>query len=154
MSLARWIGLFLLLILPSVVLFVWLDSYGATKSLLLSDKIIVYSSQGAFWYTSNSDGGLRRTGVVEHGIKISALLNGEPNAMDFRFKQDRPLTVVLVPYWSIMVVALLPMLLFPWRKLGKRHYYGRCPNCHYDLRSSPHKCPECGTPIGRGGRAA
>jgi hypothetical protein len=59
--------------------------------------------------------------------------------------QSRQTTLIL-PMWFILVLlALSPLLLL-------RHLYskqklarlGLCPSCGYDLRATPHRCPECG----------
>jgi hypothetical protein len=62
-------------------------------------------------------------------------------AMDYR--------VVAVPYWFILLgLCVLPGL---WvhhsLRQHQRRIGGLCPVCGYDLRASPDRCPECGSPI-------
>jgi len=53
-----------------------------------------------------------------------------------------------VPLWMIEVVLSLPLVLWAWQIVRdrRRPKPGICPNCGYDLRASPQRCPECGTP--------
>ena len=56
---------------------------------------------------------------------------------------------VEAPYWMLLVVPALPPAWMltggAWRKLRRRRR-ALCRECGYDLRASPHVCPECGTP--------
>lgn len=57
-------------------------------------------------------------------------------------------SIVAIPYWLI----LLPLLLLPSRAVRNQYARrcraraGRCLGCGYDLRQSPDRCPECGSP--------
>ena len=68
--------------------------------------------------------------------------------------QSMVTTGVLVPLWfAALVTGALPALwLTRWRRESvrdKRQRTGQCTGCGYDLRSSPQRCPECGTvPVG------
>jgi hypothetical protein len=59
--------------------------------------------------------------------------------------------IVLVPCWlAALACALLPGIwVTRWRRTRnarRRLAAGLCPRCGYDLRGSPGRCPECGTP--------
>jgi hypothetical protein len=54
---------------------------------------------------------------------------------------------ICLPYWFIAAM----LLLYPIAKTGlvvrrwTRRRKGCCTKCGYDLRGTPHRCPECGT---------
>src|SRR5205814_2367741 len=54
-----------------------------------------------------------------------------------------------LPYWAIFASsAILPFIAARkrWRSRQRRlrTIGARCPNCNYDLRATPDRCPECG----------
>jgi hypothetical protein len=65
-----------------------------------------------------------------------AILRGQPVA----------LRTLIVPYWLLVACSmLLPAIwLFHRSRRKRRRSRKHCPNCNYDLRATPHRCPECG----------
>jgi len=55
--------------------------------------------------------------------------------------------VMVLPDWLLIAVALCPPLIWlrRGRRVRKRVAQGLCARCGYDLRSTPARCPECGT---------
>jgi hypothetical protein len=53
---------------------------------------------------------------------------------------------ITFPHWFLVLLSMmLPVLwLRTNRRNTKRHRFGLCVTCGYDLRESPDRCPECG----------
>ena len=64
-----------------------------------------------------------------------------------------PFWSVGVPWWSLVILFLLPPgargVTIAGRHLRRRRRRsrGRCPECGYDVRQSPARCTECGTTL-------
>jgi hypothetical protein len=55
------------------------------------------------------------------------------------------------PFWLLIVASGIPPGVWIVRRLARRRSRraGLCPACGYDLRTTPDRCPECGTIVAR-----
>jgi hypothetical protein len=70
------------------------------------------------------------------------------SASSFMWTSEFQYRALLLPPWLVVAITgLLPSwwLLRAIRVRGRR-LRGLCASCGYDLRASPDRCPECGTP--------
>jgi len=89
------------------------------------------------------------TGVGGGGAGGPGLFGGgsyEPPPW-FDFSQDD--LRLNLPWWFLSTPGLLwiAAIFFQQIRRWRRPRLGRCACCGYDLRASPDRCPECGTPV-------
>jgi hypothetical protein len=59
---------------------------------------------------------------------------------------------VFIPMWfASLALSILPAVRLSARLRQSSVDEGLCQNCGYDLRATPERCPECGTPAAEGG---
>ena len=76
----------------------------------------------------------------------------------YRTQEPRngPVSYVLIfPYWSAVTLLAMPtaLVILTVVRVRRRYWrlrHGYCADCGYDLRASPERCPECGTPVPSG----
>jgi hypothetical protein len=94
----------------------------------------------------------RRTSVEAH-----FLMEGEtlPKKLGFQYSHASPMipgalvsqtTSVGFPHWAIIIPTTAPAIawLLLRRRAARAKRDNMCPQCGYDLRATPQRCPECG----------
>jgi hypothetical protein len=149
------------LVLCAVVVALWVRSYWCTDAIKYSngDSSWVFASGRVGLLASCYGDGMSKDWTGWHrwrggpGEPAFGGVNPPPDRCGFafqcfRWKANSPALrgVVLLPHWF---VALPAAVLGAWRV--RRHWSsgivpGLCHACGYDLRATPGRCPECGTP--------
>jgi hypothetical protein len=64
------------------------------------------------------------------------------------YMSSPPRWSITLPYWAVsLATAAMPLTALVSVALRRgRSMRGLCPSCGYDLRATPDRCPECGTP--------
>jgi hypothetical protein len=83
----------------------------------------------------------RTSGFTKWFLGFAVILDHEP-AAGFSVKW------VSFPHWFLaLLLAILPVTrLVAFMRRRRRYAEGHCVHCGYDLRATPQRCPECGTP--------
>ena len=103
--------------------------------------------RGQHWiyvYETRGDNGV----VTQHNLDLT-LSSGVAFSWYANDYNDWSYRQVTAPCWAIAAAAIpLPTIwLERRRKKVRAEMLGLCPKCGYDLRASPERCPECGTPV-------
>jgi hypothetical protein len=144
-----------LLLVAMIVL--WARSYGRTDY----PQIDCNGGGGGWW---SSSGGARLSFYVGYKPKAFRAVWEVRSIADYPYRDPGPRLLgfavdtggggrwryygVTAPYWFLTIATALATLV-GWRSVLRSRRVARaglCPVCGYDLRASPDRCPECGTP--------
>lgn len=108
--------------------------------------------QGQWDYTFSDGTPGEGIGLIPEGRSIR---NGYGfTSMDFRFTDaGHPVRFrrLTVPFWPLILLLFIAPAVALRRALWRRRQAARlaaglCSACGYDIRATPNRCPECGTP--------
>lgn len=149
------------LLLFLATLFLWIRSHTMTDDIYwyTENRMTRFrTSGGGFWFETRPWPYRFSSSTVWHRFYDKALypLGTTPSSplhqrLGFLIDTRQYDLLLLAPYWSLAALsAPMPLL---WirstirqRRRRWRLAHNLCPTCAYDLRESPTKCPECGTP--------
>ncbi|MDB5318957.1 MAG: hypothetical protein JWN40_588 [Phycisphaerales bacterium] len=137
------------LLLCAATVILWTRSYRVTRDARSPDSFDFTHAQPLYWVISNPgrltfcrqegrDWNSPRPRFNVLGLELAGSVVG-----------DSSLWNLFVPYWMLTCLTLaLPLTaMIAWLRRRARHRRetkGLCPGCGYDLRATPHRCPECG----------
>jgi len=52
--------------------------------------------------------------------------------------------LIVLPMWLVLLPTALPLVAWWRHRRRASRNTGKCPQCGYDLRATPDRCPECG----------
>ncbi|HEX2972909.1 MAG TPA: hypothetical protein VHP11_11280 [Tepidisphaeraceae bacterium] len=105
------------------------------------------------WEFDNPPMTLGAADLPASGVGFACFRESSRHKADFdSHRRSRRSTVYLaVPAWCPMLFLLgSPVLRLLMKPKGSRIPTKLCTRCGYDLRATPDRCPECGTPIDKG----
>jgi hypothetical protein len=166
------------LLLCAATTLLWVRSYRHLDTLFLQKMHpdywrmdIAQSNRGRVSYTRRAGDAAKLRAANPEGITegVSSWSAAQPSspiswpgALGFWTGTEDPVLakagfkarVYIVPDWFLLLLtAVLPAKwLARWgraRKLASREARGLCPSCGYDLRGTPERCPECGSPVNK-----
>jgi hypothetical protein len=115
-----------------------------------SVKLSLLSQQGHVWCSivNGSNSLLKRYGVGGRPLSsgIETVEPVRPNLFGFAPYSRGPVRGILIQYGVFLILFAAAPLAWIMAHRNRFRGPGFCPLCGYDLRATPDRCPECGSP--------